>query len=204
MKKYYVIAIIIAYALCACENSSNKQENSSKESRQEEVFNKSIQNVFFGVPFGATKEELLEGFKKKGFYENSYSTDSWLSFDKRESGPHGLKYELFSFGDMTWEHLHASLANNRFYYIQFMNAHKTKEAALSDFTNVLNTVSTKYHMNEATPRDTTVYSVYTGRTNNNQEVQVFYYSYESVGHKRWIGVSLIYADYNYDIVSDEL
>ena len=169
VKKLYVIAIIIASVLCACKNGSNKQESSSKESQQEEVFNKSIQNVFFGVPFGASKEELLDGFKKKGFYEGSYSTDSWLSFDKRESGPHDFKSERFSFGDMTWTHLHVSLANNQFYYIEFMDTHKTKETAMSNFTNVLNIVSTKYHMNEASPRDSTVSKVYTGRTKNHQQ-----------------------------------
>ena len=34
------------------------------ESKKEIVLNETIQDVFFGVPFGATKEEVIEGFAK--------------------------------------------------------------------------------------------------------------------------------------------
>lgn len=188
-----------------CNNGQSVSDSAEKTTQEKEiVYNDRIQNTFFGVPFGSSKDDVVVGFAKHDFYEDYYSTNDRLSFKKKDGGPHGLTMNAFSFGGMNWRQLNVYLSNNQFYAIEFTSSHKTKESALESFENVLSEVSVKYNMFESPIDDTTSYKRYMGLTKENQWIVVHCYSYESVSHERYIGVTLAYGDNNFDNVSDEL
>ena len=202
--KVTTILFAVTCLLFSCGNKNNGDNNDGKDI----VYNEKIQDTFFGVSFGASKDTLIEKFKEHNFFPDEYSTDDWLIFNKMsEPSSWGLRSqeEFFSFGDMSWCQLHVYFSNNKFYHIEFMNTYKTKQEALDNFDGVLNEVSKKYHLyDDPIPNDTTSYKHYKGKTKNRQKITVSCYSYESIGHERWIGVSLSYTDFNFKTVSDEL
>ena len=197
--------MFVGLCVCSCKNAGtdNVKENTDQNTQEQKiVYNDKIQNVFFGVPLGATKAEVIEGFAKQSFRVGSYSTDSRLCFEKVDN--YGYKVKRYTFGDMDWDHLYVNISNNRFQSIEFQSAYKNKESAIDCFDGILSTVSKKYHMYEDPQADTTCYERYVGRTENNQWVILQCSSYESYAHDRWIGVCLAYGDNKYDDVSDEL
>lgn len=99
------------------------------------IYNDSIQDTFFGVKFGTDKSELIRKFVSNNLVYNKYlSDDTGLHFTARN----GRNY---NFGGLSWEMLTVGLSNNRFYYIQFMNAFKDKAAAINSYENLLSTIS---------------------------------------------------------------
>lgn len=207
MKRTFIIESV-ACILClmtACNNSQTTTDGGDKATPEREiVLNDKIQNTFFGVSFGATKDEVVSAFAEHDFYEDYYSTDSRLSFEKKTS-QHGLKVERFSFGGLNWELLYVNLANNHFKSIEFANAFRTKESALKSFDNVLSAVSSKYQLYEEPIDDTSSYKRFVGIAKyGGQWVIVHCYSYESVGYQRWVSVTLAYGDNSIISVSDEL
>lgn len=55
----------LSIAITSCNNGGNNKTSESGTEKEEakteeQPYNESIQNVFFGVPFGATCEEALE------------------------------------------------------------------------------------------------------------------------------------------------
>lgn len=208
MKKVLIICMVtFAFGLMtACNNTNNTNQTPTeegKETPQEIVYNDKIQNVFFGVSLGASKKEVVDGFLKQGFYENSYSTDSRLVFEKKSSR-YAIPAEFYSFGGMNWKFLNVYLSNDHFQSIEFANPHKTKTSALESFNQVLSAVSAKYNLYEKPSSDTSLYKRYIGETVDKQWVMVSCYSYESVSYERWYGVALVYGDNKFVDVSDEL
>lgn len=204
MKKISLILLLVmSIFVCSCNNQESNELGKEDQQSNEIVYNDKIQNVFFGVPIGATKEEVIDGFAKYDFYEDNYSTDSRLSFEKK-NGQDGLTLNSFSFGDLNWGQLYIYLKNNRFQQIEFINGFKSKDAALEDFEYVLSLLSSKYNMYEEPLDDTTSYRRFVGWTKDSQWVLVHCFSYESVSNSRWIGVCLAYGDNKYRVVSDEL
>lgn len=205
MRKIYAMLLLIAtIGVCSCK--SNTKGDAAEESQQEEiVYNDNIQNIFFGVPFGATKEEVINGFRQHGFYRNEkYSTDSRLAFEKKET-PYSYPSKWYSFGGMNWELLYVNLSNNRFYGIEFRGVYKEKQDALSSFENVLNVISQKYHLRElASDSDTSIYRRFVGETQDNLQVALGCFGHNSIGGDRYIAVALYYADWKFKSVSNEL
>ena len=75
---------------------------------------------------------------------------------------------------------------------------------MSEYNSLYSVISQKYNMKTIQEGDTTIYGQAYGITKTNQIVGVHCDSYESVGHERWIGVFLEYADRNYEGISEEL
>ena len=199
------VSIMFAFGMMtACNNQTASDGADIATQEKEIIYNDKIQNTFFDVPFGSSKEDVVTGFAKHGFYEDYYSTDDRLSFKKKDGGRHGITMNAFSFGGMNWRQLNVYLSNNQFNSIEFTAAHKTKESALENFDHVLSEVSAKYHLFESPLEDTTSYKRYIGLTKDDQWIIVHCYSYESVSHQRFIGVTLAYGDNNFNNVSDEL
>lgn len=207
MRRIFIVGTIacVLGLMTACQNSQTTTDGEDTITPERDIaYNDKIQNNFFGVPFGATKDEVVSGFAKHDLYEDNYSTDSRLSFEKK-THRHGMKVECFSFGGLNWELLYVNLANNHFNSIEFTNAFKTKEAALKDFDDVLSAVSSKYQLYEDPLDDTSSYKRFVGRAKYDERwVVVHCYSYESVSYQRWVGVTLAYGDNSIVSVSDEL
>ena len=85
MKIIKVTAVLFAVT-CLLFGCSNKNNDGSDDNNDEKdiVYNEKIQDTFFGVSFGSSKDTLIEQFKKRNFFTDKYySTDDWLSFDKK-------------------------------------------------------------------------------------------------------------------------
>lgn len=199
MRKICVsITLVFTIGLCACKNNTSVEE---QHEQQEVVYNDKIQDTFFGVSFGASKEDVITAFASHNFYPGYFDTDSRISFEKKIGYETGQR---FSFGDMTWELIDVYLSNNRFNEIRFMNAHNTRESALKDFNYILSEVSAKYHLQESSHNDTTIYKKYIGKTRNGQWISILCFSYESVYGKHLIGTRLAYGNNQFEYISDEL
>ena len=186
--------------ITSCNNEgSNKPESSTEKNEvktEEMPYNESIQNVFFGVPFGATCEEACE-ILSQNFWFDKTSTKDRLSLSSKYG-------DRISFGGKTWDHSDLNFSNNKFYEIRFYQTFKTKESAMSEYNSLYSVISQKYNMKTVQESDTTKYGAAYGITKTNQQVKVQCYSYESVGHERWIGVFLRYTDLNFKGISEEL
>lgn len=200
-KRNLLLLLILAIGITSCNNEgSNKPESSTEKNEvktEEMPYNESIQNVFFGVPFGATYEEAYEKLSQYFWINKKLSTKDRMSLSPKSGG-------IFSFGGRSWDGLDMSFSNNKFYRIGLYNTYKTKESAMSDYNSLYSVISQKYNMKTIQESDTTIYGRAYGITKTNQIVGVHCYSCESVGHERWIGVLLEYDDFNFEGVSDEL
>ena len=194
--------LILAIAITSCNNGGNKTSESGTEKNEmtkalaKKALNKSIQNVFLGVPFGATYEEACEKLSQD-FWFGNMSTKNCLA-SRSKSG------DKISFGGISWDYLYMHFSNNKFYSINLHNCFKTKESAMSNVNGLYSVVSKKYNMKIVQENDTTIYAKAYGITKTNQEVVIACYSYESDEHERWIGVSLRYTDWNFNGISEEL
>ena len=198
MKGHFVLFLITALYLCSCNNNENTIKKENTKTSNPIKYNKNIQDEFFGVSFGASKDEIIKKFRNNGLIvDYEYTTDNFLTFNKIGS-------ERFSFGGMDWECLNVSLNNHQFYKIDFYTSHKTKESALSDFNNVFSKVSQKYYLYEEPLNDTTILRKYVGRAYNNQWIMVSCFRYESFSHRQLFGVWLTYGDNTYNMISNEL
>lgn len=172
-----------------------------KENTPEIIYNDSIQDTFFGVKFGTEKRELIRKFESHNLvYDKYLSDDTTLRFRSRS----GRK---FNFGGLSWEMLNVCLSNNRFYFIQFMNAFKDKAAAINEYDGLLSTVSSKYEMMEEAPKDSTEYKISRGYSKKDPHhyVVTSVFRYESYRGVIFNGVTLDYFDEDYQSsVSDEL
>ena len=107
--------------------------------QEEIVFSENIQDTFFGVKFGASREEVIRAFEKEGLYlDNMHSTNAKLFFKPL------AKY--FSFGGMSWDFIQVHLSNGKFYLIQF--AHENNETVLNELELLLSSLASKYKMND--------------------------------------------------------
>lgn len=198
MKGHFVLFLITALYLCSCNNNENTIKKENTKTSNPIKYNKNIQDEFFGVSFGASKDEIIKKFRNNGLIvDYEYTTDNFLTFNKIGS-------ERFSFGGMDWECLNVSFNNHQFYKIDFYTSHKTKESALSDFNNVFSKVSQKYYLYEEPLNDTTILRKYVGRAYNNQWIMVSCFRYESFSHRQLFGVWLTYGDNTYNMISNEL
>ncbi len=199
-KRNLLLLLILAIGITSCNSEgSNKPESSTEkdEVKNEEMpYNESIQNVFFGVPFGATYEEAYE-ILSQNFWFDKTSTKDRLSLSSKNG-------DRISFGGKPWDHLDLYFSNNKFYDIQFYQIFKTKESAMSSYSSLYSVVSQKYNMKIVQPNDTTRYGKALGMTKKGQIIIVTCKSYESIEHERWIGVFLEYGDRNFEGISEEL
>lgn len=200
-KRNLLLMLILAIAITSCNKGGNNKTSESGTEKnevktEEQPYNESIQNVFFGVPFGATYEEACEKLSQDFWFGNMSTKNCLVSHTK--SG------DKISFGGRSWDYLNMYFSNNKFYSIYLYNCFKTKESAMSNVNDLYSVVSKKYNMKIVQENDTTIYAKAYGITKTNQEVVIACYSYESVEHERWIGVSLIYTDWNFKGISEEL
>jgi len=206
MNKYFVFSLIVFTTIvCSCVNS-NKSSNSNITEQQkvtkvtkDTLYNDNIQGVFYGIKFGASKEEVIKNLEGHGFVLNrNESSDALLHFFPTQGS-------RFSFGNISWKMLDILFSNDKFYYIRFINTNQDKASALNQYNEVFHAVSAKYIMNDYVSRDTTLYKMSVGYTKMQRGVFVICRRYESTAGNIIYGTMLEYLDNNYyEEVSDEL
>ena len=163
--------------------------------------NDSIQGTFFGVPFGAEKQELVNKFAEKNLIPNNYiSTEEFMTFQK-------IGGQRYTFGGLNWECLNVGLSDGKFFVILFYNTLKDKAEAIQEGQALYNRISAKYNLAKEEPEDSTTYLIYRGKSKkeNEREVVVYVSRYESVDKSIYYGTFLQYIDRKFEAaVSEEL
>ncbi|MEE0936742.1 MAG: hypothetical protein UIG52_01810 [Bacteroidales bacterium] len=164
---------------------------------KEIAYNDTIQDTFYGVKFGASREELINAFQKQGLYLNkSVSTNDFLQFV-----PYG---RYFSFGGMDWQFVNVGLSNGKFWNIGFYLTPENKETALERYEGVLEQVSSKYNVAERPIEDENLYKKSGGRTKDGRYIVVGCYKDESFDGEMRYYVTLEYGNEKFEGVSNEL
>lgn len=186
---FILICSFICFASCKSDGKGNSTTKSNAN-KIDTIWNDKVQDTFFGVKFGATKDSVIAGLKNQGFYFNtSLSTDNLLHF-------HSNSGQYFSFGNLNWEMLAIGLNDGKFNFIRFMNASEDKAAALSNFNSLKNAVSAKYDLTVVAPKDTTIYDCSAVFAKNNKCIAIYCSRYETISKNIMIGVNLEYYDLN--------
>lgn len=185
-KAFLLLGIIIAAFILSCNGNSTKGEKSSVDT----IWNENVQDKFFGVSFGESKETLIETFKKEGFVADlAISTEEIVYFSPTKS-----KY--YSFGGCNWEMLDITFSNDKFVGIRFMNSSKDRAEAMSQYEQLKKLVTNKYKETILEKKDTTVYGqtvIFSKDTNAHAAC----YRYESISKNILIGISLEYFSKKY-------
>lgn len=164
---------------------------------KEIAYNDTIQDTFYGVKFGASREEVIKAFEKQGFILNKiFSTNESLYF-----APYG---RYFSFGGMDWEFVRVELSNGKFCGIEFNFSPGNKESALEDYEGVLKQVSSKYNVAERPIEDENLYKKSGGATKDGRYIVVAYHKSESFSGEMRYYVTLKYGNEKFEGVSNEL
>ena len=189
MKKLFLLLTLSLFIL-----SCDKEKEGFKK---EFVYSENIQDTFFGVRFGASREEVIKEFKKEGLY-----------LDSRESNKDLLWFEPYrgdiSFGGYNWDYVLAYFSNGKFYDIVFQYTPEYKETALSQFEPVLSALSSRYKMNEKQITDTNTYKWYTALSKDGMGMAVKCFKAESNGGQMRYYVNLEYIDLALYEPNDEL
>lgn len=184
------IAICLTLQLvCSCD----KKTNELTKTTQDTLWNEHIQNVFFGVPFGATSQQVIDSFAKHDFILNkNISTKTWLSFDY-------VKGKQFSFGNLDWETLSVWLQNDKFSQIRFEEVEeiKDKDVAIDFFKSVVSELNRKYKLMKKEPSDTTCFGIYRGYGRDKKAIWIICKQSKSVSKETYIYTKLIYCDSTY-------
>lgn len=187
--------------VCLCLVGFTMFMGSCKSKQPKEAFNDSIQGTFFGVSFGAEKEEIEKKFAEHNLtLLYRLSTEEVLHF-----GP--LVSNRYTFGGMNWENLYVVMSNGNFWQINFYNTFRDKAEAISSGESLVSTVSAKYELVKEEPEDSTIYMIYRGKSKKEPEREVCVYieRYEGVDKTIYYGEFLRYLDRKYKAsVSDEL
>ncbi len=189
MKKLFLLLTLSLFTLSFV--------NAQEEKEKEIVYSQNIQDTFFGVKFGASREEVIKAFEEEGLYlENRYSNKDDLLF-RRFGGN-------IPFGGFNWDYVFAGFSNGKFVGIQFQYTPEYKETALSQFESVLSALSEKYKMNEMPIKDTYTYKYYLAVSKDGKVVDIQCSKGESDGGQMRYYVHLEYIDLTLDKPNDEL
>ena len=196
MKKLFLLLTLSLFTL-SFVNAQEEKTQEKKDSEKEYVYSENIQDTFFGVKFGTSREEVIKAFEKEGLYlDNRNSNRDFLVFL-----PSGRN---IPFGGFNWDFVYAYFSNGKFYCIIFQYTPEYKETALNHFESVLSALSSRYKMNEKPITDTNTYKCYTAKSKDRKVVAVDCKKEESSGGEMRYYVNLVYIDKTLDKSNDEL
>lgn len=189
MKKLFLLLTLSLFTLSFV--------NAQEEKEEEIVFSQNIQDTFFGVKFGASREEVIKAFEKEELYLNNRISNRDILLFERSVG-------YFRFGGFNWDYVYCVLSNGKFYAIRFQYTPEYKETALSQFELVLSALSEKYKMFEMPIEDTNTYKYYLALSEDGNVVAIKCNKEESSGGEMRYYVMLEYLDSTLNKSRDEL
>ena len=197
--KSIFLYLSISISLLACFSCRNHSQTEESKEKIDTIWNKKVQDTFYGATFGDSIPKVIEQLSAKGFYlQKDISSESLLHFRARQG-------RYFTFGNMNWEMLDIGAKNGIFNYIRFLNASTDKASALSGYRNLENAIAAKYELTKPTIQDTTVYAAALIFGKNQANAFVSCYRYETISNTIMIGVELEYgSDKEFTPVSDDL
>ena len=196
MKKLFLVFTLSLFIL-SCDKAKEEKTQGKKDSEKEIVYSENIQDTFFGVKFGASREEVIKAFEKEGLYlSNRDSNRDYLVF--LPSGGN------ICFGGFDWNYVATRFSNGKFLIIEFLYTPEYKETALSKFESVLSALSERYKMNEEPIEDANTYKSYKAGSKDGKGVIVDCCKGESRDGEMRYYVNLIYVDVTLYKSRDEL
>lgn len=125
------------------------------ESKEEIVLNETIQDVFFGVKFGATVDEVIEGFAKYDLVPDGEMERERLYFVSKKS-------DCVCFGGFAFVFVEIRFHNGRFWQIKFCIPYENEKDAKRGTAYAVDRISEKYKMcdKKIFDNDTYLSSVY--------------------------------------------
>lgn len=203
MKKI-ILLLALSLFVVSCDKVKKERIEDTKEKTVEKkvpkkkiVYSENIQDTFFGIKFGASKEEVINAFEKEGLdLDNQYSTNNKLTFK-----PAG---KFFSFGGTNWGYVTVGLHNGKFYAIEFECCIENEEIVLERFEFVLSELSSRYNMNEVTIKDNNTHKAYNAVSKDKKIVVIICDKDKSADGENRPYVSLAYMDSKLYKSSDEL
>lgn len=196
MKKLFLLLTLSLFTL-SFVNAQEEKTQEKKDFKKEFVYSENIQDTFFGVKFGASREEVIKAFEKEGLYLYNRSSNRDDLLFRRFGGN-------IPFGGFNWDFVFAGFSNGKFVGIQFQYTPEYKETALSQFESVLSALSEKYKMNERPIEDTNTYKYYLAVSEDEYVVAITCYKGESSGGEIRYYVNLEYLDAALYRPNDEL
>lgn len=190
MKIKHIIFLIIGYL---CLVSCGKDEETEVE------YNEKIQDTFFGVKFGANKEDVVNGFAKDSIILINENATEVLTFHKSWE-------DFINFGGLPWDFVNVHFDENKFYQIIFCYSLdlKNTEMTLNHFNEVLSIVSEKYVLYEMPIQNEKTYKDYRGFSKNGKLIMILCGEFENKKGKNVNYVYLSYADETFCSFIDEL
>ncbi|MBO7277321.1 MAG: hypothetical protein J6U84_05110 [Bacteroidales bacterium] len=180
-----------------------KEQEDTSVKPEDIVYNENIQGEFFGVPFGATKEEVIEGFAKHNLFPTKDSETNELVF-RGQLHENGISFYGLNFGGFTWTQIIVYFSNNRFYYIRFIAEHNDKERALRKGAAVFEKLSNVYRMYGLKTEDPSVLIKHTGLGKTSRQVWLECNSWLTPAENVIANVFLDYYDENFYTENNEL
>lgn len=105
--------------------------------------NDHIQDVFYGVSFGASQQEVKDGFERIGLYDDPTRSFKFILF-------YGGDYGTFcSFGGMDWSGINVMFNRaGQFNCIIFHNSYKNRASAVKNYQYLVDELSKKYDLKD--------------------------------------------------------
>ncbi len=189
--------LTLSLCMLSCDKVKEEKTQEKKEPKKEIALNNDIQDTFYGVKFGASREEVIDAFQKQGLHlDKRFSTNDFLQFL-----PYG---RYFSFGGMSWGCVNVFLSNGKFWAINFNETTENKETALEGYESVLANVASKYNVAERPIEDENLYKKSGGRTKDGRYIVVACDKSESFDGRMRYYVTLEYGNEKFQGVSNEL
>ena len=196
MKKLFLL-LTLSLCMLSCDKAKEEKTQEKKEPKKEIALNDDIQDTFFGVKFGASREEVIDAFQKQGLHlDKRFSTNDFLQFL-----PCG---RYFSFGGMSWGCVNVFLSNGKFWAINFNETTENKETALEGYESVLANVASKYKVAELPIEDENLYKKSGGATKDGRYIVIACHKGESFSGEMRYYFGLEYGNPNLRGVSNEL
>lgn len=148
-----VFSLLMITSFISCQNKGGALKSPSTKDNLKSSQNDSVQYIFYDTPFGASKEEVLNNFKKRGlktFYAKLKidEYDDMLCFSPK-------KFKHFTFGGLKWHAINVYFKNGRFCSIRFLVQYNNKEEAVTQYYTVENRVSQKYNLSDGLAKEST-------------------------------------------------
>ena len=181
-----------------------KEEKEENRVRPEDiVYNDNIQGEFFGIPFGATIEEVIEGFAKHNLFPIKDSSTDAIKF-RGKVHENGISFDNFSFGGFSWNEVSVSFSNRCFYSIFFIAKYNDKKKAMYNWATVSEKLNNVYRMYGVKPLFQNNHVTECGISKDGRRVTLDCSSYLTQAESIWTCVRLNYQDRNFYTENNEL
>ena len=181
----------------------NEEQEDNRVRPEDVVYNDNIQGEFFGVPFGATVEEVIEGFAKHNLFPTKDSTTDHIKFHGKLH-ENGISFDNLSFGGFSWNEVSVSFSNRCFYSIFFIEKYNDKEKAMYNWATVSEKLNNVYGMYGVKPLFQNNHVTECGLGKDGRRVTLDCSSFLTQAENIWTCVRLNYQDKNFYTENNEL